>query len=224
MVEEQGQEMRAGRRAVEDAVRALRVETARALRRLEEGMAQPQTTGAAQGAAAPPGAAQSMGRTTLRREFPDLVTREPAADDAEVFGGAWSLIVEWRELKDTHPSQGRGLSWLVAEERRLVVELTLLEEHGLTLPPQTYPLRGLDRAGQTSWRKTALYDTRQARARREHLRWVRRVCSLGSGGSNASGVVKKSEHFSRGACRPFFCGFGSATMVGLFGFTKVFRP
>ena len=179
VVEEQGQEMRAGRRAVEDAVRALRVETARALRRLEEGMAQPQTTGAAQGAAAPPGAAQSMGRTTLRREFPDLVTREPAADDAEVFGGAWSLIVEWRELKDTHPSRGRGLSWLVAEERRLVVELALLEEHGLTLPPQTYPLRGLDRAGQTSWRKTALYDTRQARARREHLRWVRRVCSLG---------------------------------------------
>ncbi|MYC37822.1 MAG: hypothetical protein F4X66_13060 [Chloroflexi bacterium] len=36
------------------------------------------------------------------------------------------------------------------------VELALLEEHGLTLPPQTYPLRGLDRSGQTNWCRKAL--------------------------------------------------------------------
>ena len=100
------------------------------------------------------------------------MTRAPAEDDEEVFGEAWPLIVEWRGLKDAHPSRGRGLSWLAAQERLLTVELALLEEHGMTLPPETYPLRGFARDGQTGWRRTALYDTRRARARRELLRRV----------------------------------------------------
>ena len=107
-----------------------------------------------------------------RREFPDLVTIEPADDDAEVFGEAWSLIAEWRGLKGTHPNQGKGLDWLVTEERFLSLELALLEEHGLTLPPETFPLRGLERSGQVNWRRTALSDTRRALARVELLRKV----------------------------------------------------
>ena len=59
------------------------------------------------------------------------------------------------------------------------VELALLEEHGMTLPPEKQPLRGLDRSGQTSWRRTALYDTRRARRKAELLRKVRRVVTLG---------------------------------------------
>ena len=59
------------------------------------------------------------------------------------------------------------------------MELAPLEEHGMTLPPETYPLRGFDRNGQLNWRRTALYDTRRARAKRELLRWVRRVLTLG---------------------------------------------
>ena len=57
--------------------------------------------------------------------------------------------------------------------------MALLQEHGMTLPPEKQPLRGLDRSGQTSWRRTALYDTRRARAKQELLRWVRRVVTLG---------------------------------------------
>ena len=110
--------------------------------------AQTQTYGAAQ-CTAQPGATHSIRKTTLRRAFPDLATRESDDDDAEVFGNAWPLIVEWRELKDTHPVRGRGLSWLVTYERLLTVELALLEEHGMTLPPEKYPLRGLDHRGQT---------------------------------------------------------------------------
>ena len=44
----------------------------------------------------------------MRREYPDLVTLEPAPDDEEIFGEAWPLIVEWRELKDAHPNDGKG--------------------------------------------------------------------------------------------------------------------
>ena len=98
------------------------------------------------------------------------MTIEPADDDADVFGNAWPLVVEWRELKAAHPNRGRGLEWLATEERLLTVELALLEDHGMTLPPETYPLRGFERDGQTSWRRTALYDTRRARRKRELLR------------------------------------------------------
>ena len=106
---------------------------------------------------------QSPVRARVRREHPDLVTEEPDDDDKEVFGDAWPLIVEWRGLKDSHPINGKGLAWLTAHERLLEVELALLEEHGMTLPPEKQPLRGLDRSGQTSWRRSALFDTRRER-------------------------------------------------------------
>ena len=122
---------------------------------------------------------KSPSRPSLRREYPDLATRELAPDDEAVFGDAWPLIVEWRELKDTHPHEGKGLAWLADQERLLVVELALLDEHGMTLPPEKQPLRGLDRSGQTSWRGIALYDTRVTIRKRELLRWARRVCTLG---------------------------------------------
>ncbi len=130
--------------------------------------------------AAPPVAGlRSSRRAKLRRLDPEIVTVEPAEDDVEVYGAAWPLVEEWRALRAGHPNQGRSLSWLVAEERQLTLELAMLEEHGLTLPPETQPLRGFGRKGQTSWRWTALADTRVALRKRELLRWVRRVCTLG---------------------------------------------
>ena len=115
----------------------------------------------------------------VRRLDPEIVTKEPADDDAEVYGAAWPLVEEWRGLRAGHPHQGRSLSWLVTEERLLGLELAMLEEHGLTLPPEKQPLRGFGRKGQTSWRRKALYDTRMALRKRKLLRWVRRVCTLG---------------------------------------------
>ena len=136
--------------------------------------------GRAETEAAPPVAGlRSSRRARLRRLDPEIVTVEPAEDDVEVYGAAWPLVAEWRALRADHPNQGRSLSWLVAEERQLTLELAMLEEHGLTLPPETQPLRGFGRKGQTSWRWMALHDTRRALARRKLWRWVRRVCTLG---------------------------------------------
>ncbi len=118
---------------------------------------------------APDAGSKPSSRPGVRREYPDLVTRETEEDDEEVFGEAWPMIVEWRELKDAHPNEGRGLAWLAAEERLRVVELALLEDHGMTLPPEKRPLRGFDRDGQTNWRRTALFDTRRAIRKREFL-------------------------------------------------------
>ena len=106
-------------------------------------------------------------RPSMRREYPDLATLEPADDDEEIFGAAWSLIKEWRELLDAHPEQGEGVGWLTTQERVLEVELALLEDHGMTLPPEKKPLRDFDRSGQITWRRTALSDTRRERKRAE---------------------------------------------------------
>ena len=165
-VEEQGKEMRVKHRALEDAIRAGREEH----RKLEKMLAGLETgRGGQDGAKANGAGTQSKKGSMLRREFPDLVTLEPAPDDEEVFGEVWPLVVQWRELKAVHPDEGRSLSWLRTEERFLALELTLLEEHGLTLPPATFPLRGFDRNGQVNWRRTALSDTRRALKKRELL-------------------------------------------------------
>ena len=175
---ELGRELRRRLAAVEGGIEALRRDA--------------QGTGAGQAGAGP--SAERSGRSESgasdqrrdppqrsrsRREYPDLVTQEPADDDGEVFEDAWPLIVEWRGLMDTHPHKGKGLAWLAAEERLLEVEVELLETHGMTLPPEKRPLRGFDRNGQTTWRRKALFNTRRERARQERLRWVRRALTLG---------------------------------------------
>ena len=114
-----------------------------------------------------------------RPKEPEVVTVKPADDDREVYGKAWPLIEEWRSLRTGHPSEGKSLSWLTTHERLLVLELAMLEEHGLTLPPEKQALRGFGRSGQTTWRWTALADTRRSLARWELLRWVRRVLTVG---------------------------------------------
>ena len=182
-VENLGKDMSQGLSAVQGEVKELRNEHGQALRRVEERLASVEGEGAKQGRDQDATALGSAGRTGnkagVRREYPELATLEPAGDDGEVFGDAWPLMQEWRELKETHPDRGGGLSWLLVEERFLAVELALLEEHGLTLPPETYPLSGLDRGGQVNWRRKALQDTRRARRRLELLRWLRRVLTVG---------------------------------------------
>ena len=129
----------------------------------------------------PPVAGLGTSRPARRRRVdPELVTREPAEDDPEVYGDAWPLVAQWRELKARHPVQGRSLSWLTDYERLLVMELAMLEEHGLTLPPAKEPVKGLARRDHTRWRWKALYRTQVAIRKRKLLRWLRRLLTLGA--------------------------------------------
>ena len=130
------------------------------------------------GAAPPVAGLRPRQPFTERRLDPEIVTEEPAEDDQEVYGDAWPLVEEWRKLRADHPHRGKSLSWLTTEERLLVLELAMLEEHGLTLPPEKQPLRGFGRKGQTTHRWKALADTRVALRKRKLLRWVRRVLTL----------------------------------------------
>ena len=89
----------------------------------------------------------------------------------EGYGKAWPLIFEWREIwKAGHTGVGKGLAWLETEERVRSLEVALLEEYGMTLPPETQPLHGLYRSTQLNWRRDPLVDVRRALAWR-YLLW-----------------------------------------------------
>ena len=178
--EDRGEALGKGLAAVRGDVKALRDEQAQGFRKVERRLTQVEGQGEDQGPVADdPAGGPAKRRTAPWREYPDLVTREPAEGDEEVFGEAWPLIAEWRELKDSHPVRGRGFEWLTDEERLLVMELTLLEEHNMTLPPEKQPLRDFARNGQINWRRTALSDTRRALRRWELLLSVGRFVTFG---------------------------------------------
>ena len=118
-----------------------------------QGAGQPQAqdgegAGRSETRAAPPVAGlRSEKRVRLPRLDPEVVTGEPADDDAEVYGEAWPLVEEWRSLRAGHPRQGKSLSWLTTEERLLTLELAMLEEHGADAAPGDPGAQGLRAQG-----------------------------------------------------------------------------
>ena len=118
-------------------------------------------------------------RNGSRRRYPDLVTREPDDDDRQAYGLAWPLVDEWRRLWEEHSPLGNGLPWVSRRERILELEVAMLEEHGLTLPPETAPLAGTERREQVSWRERELARVRTRRARLELLHGLKRLLTLG---------------------------------------------
>ena len=182
-VESVGTEASRGLASVQGEVLALRNDYTRDLQRVESRQVKAAGEDGAVGAPSPSLTGNgSAGRAASRRDFPELATLEPAPDDESVFGDAWPLIQEWRQLRDTHPNKGKGLEWLRDEERLMSVELALLDDHGLTLPRQTYPLRGLDRGAQTNWRRKTLEDARRKLTKQEMLHRLLRMLTGGRWG------------------------------------------
>ncbi len=162
---------------VDDAVvGALRQEFAREIQRLERRL---DRLGPAQDGGDVPGGGSGNGRAGSQRRYDDVVTREADSDDEQVYGAAWPLVEEWRGLLSGHQPQGKGLAWTARRQRILELEIAMLDEHGLTLPPETAPLGGLDLREQWSWRERELARVRRRRARLELLHWVRRALTLG---------------------------------------------
>ena len=159
-----------------EGMQALGETHAQGMRRLEQRLVQGESRSG--GGTGLPRPAPVAGAAT-RRRYPDLVTSDPSDDDdEEIFGDAWLLVQEWRELWDGHPARGKGLEWVSTRHRILELEVALLEEHGLTLPPETEPLRGLDRGAQLNWRLKALHDFGKRQARLELLATLGRALTL----------------------------------------------
>ena len=107
-----------------------------------------------------------------------VVTAEPHPGEAESYGAALDLVEEWRALVRR---RGEGSQAEQAERRERVMELeiALIGEHGLALPPNTEPLHPSERERYLGWRRRELADLRGERRRRVALRWLRRLLTLG---------------------------------------------
>ena len=85
---------------------------------------------------------------------------------------------EWRRLNKER-EVGTKLTQAKTRERIMELEIAMLAEYKLTLPPGSSPLDDFTRGAELDWRERALENIQRERAQRALLRWVRRVCTLG---------------------------------------------
>ena len=115
-----------------------------------------------------------------RRPFPELVTLEAEEGEELVYDKAAPLIAEWRRARAGHLDERRSrveqaMDWV----RMCELELALIGEHGLTLPPDSYPWDRFQR--RDALRRRALWLGYARAERRRALCWrlLRRVLTFG---------------------------------------------
>ena len=114
-----------------------------------------------------------------RRPYPQLVTVEPEEGEELIYGEAMPAITEWRGARRMLEEARRRLDKLDARRRMLELELRLVGDHELTLPPAVYPWDRADRRDEVWRRKESLGDLQVERNRAVLWRWLRRVLTLG---------------------------------------------
>ena len=114
------------------------------------------------------------------RPWPDVVTLEPEEGEELVYGDAAPLIVEWRSNRSHGLDERRSrVERAAARVRAYELELALIGDRELTLPPATYPWDRFDRRRQLRRREQYLRAVRRERRRALCWRFVRRVLTLG---------------------------------------------
>lgn len=114
-----------------------------------------------------------------RRPWPELVTADPEGGEELVYGTATATITRWRKAM-TALCRARGrVEQLDAERRVLELEVVLIEQHALTLPPATYPWDRFQRRDEVRRKRRVLGNIARARRRALMLRWLRRLLTLG---------------------------------------------
>ncbi len=142
-----------------------------------------QGSGSAAPTPAPPsvkgGPHDVIGQRGPQRPWSDLVTTDPEDGEELVYGEATVVITEWREAMTELRQARRRLEQLDAERRVLELEVVLVEEYALTLPPATYPWNRFERRDEVQRKRRVVGNIRRARRRALLLRWLRRALTLG---------------------------------------------
>ena len=110
-----------------------------------------------------------------------VISEAPAPGEAEVFGVAAPLIVQWRRAREARAGATDHLWAITAEARLRELEVALIETHGLTLPPAPAPWDALTRREQVQWRRRTLARVCRERRRAAWRRRLRRILTLGLG-------------------------------------------
>ena len=114
-----------------------------------------------------------------RRVYPQLVTLEPKVGEELLYGEAMPAVIKWRRARNEYQASKRRVDKLEAATRMRELEIVLIGDHELTLPPAVYPWNRFDRRDEVWRRGEWLDDLRVERNRALVLRWVRRVLTLG---------------------------------------------
>ena len=108
-----------------------------------------------------------------------VVTLEAHPDEEDAFGPAAPLVAEWRELRTGSKASGGRVERAQVAVRRWGLEIAMLRDFHLTLPPETEPLDASRREDHLRWREDALTEARRELARAKRMRLLRRVLTLG---------------------------------------------
>ena len=108
-----------------------------------------------------------------------MVTLDEQPDDEHAFGPAAPLVAEWRRVRLAGQTPGSRVERAVAAVRRWELEVEMLRDFHLTLPPETDPLDGSRRKDHVRWREEALAEARRELGRAKRARLLRRVMTLG---------------------------------------------
>ena len=161
------EELRGLREAVEGRNEGLEEERAGALRKFERRLARLES-----GEDAKEGPGPARRRIAPSRPYPQLVTEEAEPDEELVYGDAAEVIAEWRAARARSTEairSGTTVDRLAAYERVLELEIELIGERELTLPPAVFPWDRSDRRQNLGRRRESLEETRADRARAERL-------------------------------------------------------
>ena len=175
-------DLRGGLEAVVGEVKALREEHARSMRHVERRLVRLEAGRSGSETPSPTGADSEPGpkrRYAPSRPYPQLVTPEAEPDEDLVYGDAAPVIVEWRRVRAEFLKTRTTLDRTEVQEPMLEIEIALVGEHGLTLPPASFPWDEFDRRDKV-WELTQ--DLKRVRAERNRalLRlWLRRVLTCG---------------------------------------------
>ena len=111
--------------------------------------------------------------------YPQLITPESEVGEELVYGEATPVIVAWRHVGDEYRTATRRLEILAAERRLWELEIALIRDHELTLPPASYPWDRFDRRDEVWALERALAELRGERRRAVLLLWLRRGLTIG---------------------------------------------
>ena len=172
------------RTSVAGEVKVLREEHAKSMRYVERRLVRLEAGRSAQDGmvrTSPTGAEPepSKRRYVRPRTYPQLVTPEAEPDEDLVYGDATPVIVEWRSVRAEFLKTSTTLDRTEVQEPMLEMEIALVGEHELTLPPASFPWDEFDRRDKV-WERTQ--DLKRVRAERNRAllrRWLRRVLTVG---------------------------------------------
>ena len=108
-----------------------------------------------------------------------VVTLEEQPDEAHAFGQAAELVAEWRRLRTGGNQPASRVERAQVRVRRWELEVGMLRDFHLTLPPETDPLDESRRKDHVRWRREAQAEAQRELGRAKRARLLRRLLTLG---------------------------------------------